>query len=549
MKVKFSLLFVVALLLFSCEENQRAKQMRLLLSQTQAQNREGHVFDNDSIGQKLVAYFNRHGTANEQMHSYYLLGRSYSDMGDAPMALQCYQEAIEKADTLHPDCDYIGLARVYSQMAYVLEQQEVYHDAIKCCNIASHFALMAGDTVEAVLDYSLQVNSYDKMLMTDSVRSIALRSYSLFSKYGKSVLAARSLNHLIIDDIEKGNLQEAEHLMAIYERESGRFDSCGNYISAKGVYDYYRGLFFLKQSDYAKAEHYFRRLSSSEELNQRKAFYLGMRELYKKLHIPDSLAMYSELYTDANDTSYIQLSTHTMHRMQAMYNYGRATRESEKVAKEKARLAMFLFAFVLTVVMMSFVAFNAYRSLKARQRMRMLEMKRKYFKDIRELKQKRDDLSLRYQALEASNQQRFIEQEQEIAHLEAEISSYLAHHPEIPSLLNVELKDAPVTQIFVSHRKNNSLPTAEEWKALRQLIQQKIPGFFVILDETKYGISQTDIHICMLRRLGFQPKDIAVLTDTYEQKVTNTRARLLTRVFGQKEGGAKAFDAILMSIQ
>jgi hypothetical protein len=62
-------------------------------------------------------YFDRHGTPNERMRAHYLLGCAYRDMGEAPAALQSYQDAVDRADTLSDDCDIRRLMSVYGQMA------------------------------------------------------------------------------------------------------------------------------------------------------------------------------------------------------------------------------------------------------------------------------------------------------------------------------------------------------------------------------------------------------------------------------------------------
>ena len=55
------------------------------------------------------------------------------------------------------------------------------------------------------------------------------------------------------------------------------------------------------------------------------------------------------------------------------------------------------------------------------------------------------------------------------------------------------------------------------------------------------NLSPTEINVIILTRLRFIPTEIAVLTGMSSQSVTNTRARLLTKMFGVK-GGAKDFD-------
>ena len=531
------------------QRNVRSLTMRHRLLMAAALNKTNHQLPSDSVFMDVVRYYDRYGNNNEQMMAYYLLARIYSDMGDAPKALQNYHEAVNCADANAADCDYLLLSKVYSQMAYVFEQQEVYHDAIVCCQQASKYAMEAGDSVLAVLNYSLQANSYDNMLMADSVDTISLRSYKLFNKYGEKILAARSLSHYIFNAIQQGRLPDAEKYMTIYDKESGLFDSHGNSLVGNGVYDYYRGRYYLAKRKHSEALKYFRNCYSDHDLNQRKAFYLGMREFYKSTHQADSIAKYSELYADANDSTYIQLSTSTMQRMQSMYNYGRIARESEKMAQEKAHLIILLVVLSVVFIIIIVGAWMGFRFFKVKQRRKMLIVREKYFNDVRLLKEKRDELAQRNRELEESNRQSIDEKEREISRLETEIASYLSRHPETPLQLDIELKEAPIAKTLVSLREANKQPSLSEWLLLRHLFEEKIPNFFVILDETKYGISPQDMQICMLRRMGFQPKDIAVLTGTYEQKVTNTRSRLLARVFGRKEGGTKAFDEIIMSIQ
>ena len=62
-------------------------------------NKQDVVFTSDSLIKEIVDYYKDHGSANEQMLAYYLLGRVYYQMGEAPQALQAYYDALEKADT------------------------------------------------------------------------------------------------------------------------------------------------------------------------------------------------------------------------------------------------------------------------------------------------------------------------------------------------------------------------------------------------------------------------------------------------------------------
>ena len=64
---------------------------------------------------------------NERMMAHYLLGRAYSDMGEAPLALRAYQDAVSCADTISADCDWWNLCRVMLQISYLFYYQK-YRD-------------------------------------------------------------------------------------------------------------------------------------------------------------------------------------------------------------------------------------------------------------------------------------------------------------------------------------------------------------------------------------------------------------------------------------
>ena len=105
MKCKWILLILVLFALTACTTDHEA--MRQRLKYVSDCNRADTVFTERWLPtvDSLVAYFNRHGSANERMMAHYVQGRVYHDMGEAPQALECYQRAAEQADTTGSDCD------------------------------------------------------------------------------------------------------------------------------------------------------------------------------------------------------------------------------------------------------------------------------------------------------------------------------------------------------------------------------------------------------------------------------------------------------------
>ena len=94
----------------------KAQQMHYDLIYAKAMNKSFVDFTTDSVMKRVVAYYDRHGSVNERMLAYYLLGCVYRDLQDAPASLDNYYKAVELADTTSASCDYALLARIHGAM-------------------------------------------------------------------------------------------------------------------------------------------------------------------------------------------------------------------------------------------------------------------------------------------------------------------------------------------------------------------------------------------------------------------------------------------------
>ncbi len=211
-------------------------RMHYELIKLKAENKADVVFTSDSIIRQLVDYYKSHGTANEQMLAYYLLGRVYSDMGEAPMALQAYYDAIEKADTTDKDCNYAQLSRVYAQMAEIYYDQGLYRQGLCQDQNAVKYAWLGFDTLAALMNYEQEYYAYAGLDLTDSLIFVIKDVANKYKQYGYSTEAAIALGTIINCLVEKEAYQEAKNYMDKYESKSGRFDSIGNIETDREIY-------------------------------------------------------------------------------------------------------------------------------------------------------------------------------------------------------------------------------------------------------------------------------------------------------------------------
>lgn len=143
----------------------KAQRMRYELLYHKAMNKADIPFTSDSIMKNVINYYNNHGSANERMLAYYMLGCVYRDLHEAPLALDYYNKATELADTASQNCDYATLYRVYGQMGVLFEKQHLFSQELFAYNKATKYAYMAKDTLNALLCYMNSYIDLDSMIL------------------------------------------------------------------------------------------------------------------------------------------------------------------------------------------------------------------------------------------------------------------------------------------------------------------------------------------------------------------------------------------------
>ena len=86
-------------------------------------------------------------------------------------------------------------------------------------------------------------------------------------------------------------------------------------------------------------------------------------------------------------------------------------------------------------------------------------------------------------------------------------------------------------------------PTSKDWDKLCRFAKSKLPKLYVML--RNYNVSEREMRICLLTRLMFKPKDIAVLVGCRFPEVSLTRSRLLKKIYGI-DGKSSDFDKRIM---
>ena len=473
--------------------------MQCRLRRLNAINKLDTVFTTSHVSQAkaLTDHFDNHGTPNEQMLAYYLLGRTYADAGEAPCAIDAYNTAADRADTTAIDCDYKTLCRVYSQMANVFYRQGLYHEDLIAHDRAVHYGYLAGDTLAALLAYSQKMDAYKMLMLPDSMLYVCETVSSLFQKLGYMSKAADVLGLPIRYLCDQDSLIKAKRFLEIYERESGFFDENHNIAPGREIYYYTKGYYYLKTCQYDSAEYFFRKeLATGKDFNNQNAGARGLAQLFQQIHKPDSLAKYA-LYSYAmNDSVYAHKATNEVAKTKALYDYNRYERiANEKTLKAERFKFSLIMVCALAVILLLLVVL----------------------------------IYIRHQ-----NEKRRLEDRIRL------LRGYA---------INEQLHDAPIAHQFRQLLKENpyKMPDLNDWKALSSLIDQEVPAFRTTLNGGSHTLTDFEYDVCMLIKIQIPASDIAKLKQCAPSYITQTRKNIFQNLFSKK-GRADELDEYIMSL-
>ena len=519
-------------------------RMRYRLHRLNALNKVDTLFRSTDEAKELAEYFDDHGTPNEQMLAYYLLGRAYYDIHEAPMALSCFQTATERADTTATDCDYRQLSRVYGQMSNIFYQQNLMRQSLEYSILEEDYAWKGKDTLNALRSVAGTIFIYQRLSKTDSAILKCEEVYSQFRRYGYNNYAVSYLPSIIGNLIEEGYMNRASIYLNAYELESGYFDASHNIEKGREVYYYNKGLYYMSIDKLDSAEYFFRKeLRDGKDFNNQNAGSRGLALLYQKRHMPDSAAKYALYSYEMNDSVYAHMAMQEVERTHAMYDYSRNQRIAEE-ARDKAEREQRIVWAVLTILVLLMMA-SAYIAREVYKKRK--EMQQAYSRKVSDLaKAQADIVRLRSLAEHTEELSTLIaEKETEMQKMADEIDSYKEKLGTQRESAESLLEDSSIYHELTKKAGKAVELTNDDWHQVNVLAIETLPNFYKFISSKKLELNDKEFKTCMLVRMHFAPKDIANMLGVSQAYITKLRNNMMPKLFGM-EGNSKELDEKLM---
>ena len=545
---------LTVLLLACCTTPGEYRAMRHGLDSINGLNRSDRPFSPADV-QPYVSYFDRHGSGNDRLLAHYLLGRAYHEQGEAPMALQCYQEALAAADTTAADCDYSQLSRVYGQMGDIFYDQNLFRLQLHSHQLASYYAYRGKDTLAALVNYEQQGAAYMALDILDSAIVIAENAASHYAKYGYPSYAAVVLGSIIRPCTSTGNYEKARRYIDIYEKEAGVIDKSGNIEKGREVYYFAKGMYFMQTHRYDSAEYWFRKelLYGKDYSNQNGGAY-GLAKVFEYRHQSDSAAKYYSYAYAMNDSAYMEMTSAEIAKMQSMYNYTRYQETAWQASRKIERLTLWL-AFIVSFVLI--ISFAVYIFI-SKIRQKRIDLERKYLDTLVQIEQAQSDIAflrgqqsdnegiISQQSGVIANISMMIEEKDSVIEkLKEEISEILKkRHKQTESKREADILNSVEYKAFYRNVEKYTVPSENEWRKLRTKVFECLPEFHQLLLANRQNLNISEYNECILVRLHFKPSDIVNLLQISPSYVNKIRKTLLKKLF-DKEGKAEVFDTLI----
>ena len=512
-------------------------EMLWQLQRIDVENKLDTLFHSTAEAQHLADYFDRHGSANEQVLAHYLLGRAYADTHEAPMALCSFLDAMEKADTTREDCDFKLLSRVCIQAGEVYHHQDLLQEWQDCIHQATHYELLTGDTLAAMRNYAYKSAVLDKMGKSDSALFVTEQVISFLSSHGQYEEAAAWEGYCARKLVRKGQLPKAREYLDAYRSKSGYFNEQGDIKKGKEVFYGVEGEYYLACGRMDSAEYFFRKeLSTGKDANNQNIGSKGLAMVFQHTSRLDSALKYAVYAYEMNDSYNSGMNARSIKQIQSMYDYRKSQEKAQnEERKVKARNTWILILAVLVAMLLA----SLYAYLK-NMRVKRQESLQEYEKALAQL-----DDTYKEVGLLKSHEQEYHDliegKEAEINRLNSQIIDYRKKIGEQLKMEEVNLKESPVFVHLNVLANAGKAPTTKDWEDIGGMLAKELPAFSRFLMEKDHLLNTKDKQICILLRLHIKPYTIGNMLGVSAPYITKQRKQMLQTLFGI-DGKASDFD-------
>ena len=529
----------------------RSVKMYYQLLCIKANDRASIPHSSDSIILPILNYYKQ----TDDLHlpeTYYYAGRIYRDLGDAPQALDYFNNTL---DALPSSSDSYSLkSKVYSQIGTLFLYQDIYDEALKMFKEAFHYDLLLEDSVGM---------SYDLRDMATSYRCLNQIDSAIYY-YGKA-------NDLALALHQQRFVSMIQSQMAGLYIQLKKYDLAKQFLQSSLSYQHKAdksGIFSVAAKYYHQlgtkdsAVYYYTQLLDFGTIYAKQAAHWGLAELAIDNNHEQDAIPHLRAYMQCVDSIRKITDREAIRQMRSVYNYKLREKEIAHLKSKNEQTKLIIISLLSLCAILASITFAYIQYFKLKQLQLTIRLKKiKRLKDklysrsvqfIEENKRKIEELEimerkfLEVDQINTTLKEQLNAQKELIIYTNKQIKLDLNRREQSQAVLfKSEIYLHIQRQLKINDRSKRML-SDEDWKELEKLVNSTYNGFKENLYDI-YNLSLFEYRVCLLIKINIQPIDIGKLTEHSKESISSTRRRLYEKVFHIK-GAPKDWDDFIYSL-
>ena len=472
----------------------------------------------NKVIENLVKYFEDNGTIKDKQEAYYYAGSVYRDLDDTPRGIENFYKSIEAVRDKR-ECDSIILRNAYSNLYYLFVNVQDYNNALKMAQMEYSISKAINNTTINTMNQI--TNAYIDLDMNKEGLRYLNETFNLLKnkKYAKEdnfiFLVLYNYSHLKLKD--KAN----ECYNLIKKRKLKRMDAfvrniLGNYYMLIGQQDSaiacYESIINEKKNEYAmydtskKLFHIY-----SENGNKDKAIKYGAE--FVRMSEKLDLAKNSELAATVNNKYKYHLDQSRMQKM-----------ESERTMYLRIALTIGFSAVLLTLAFVIF--YMRKKNITLRRQLTLTDSLNSVKAQMRDIKKNtllKEQQLASAQSEIAAKEQKMKEISEELQHNEQllettqkRLNDKMKQSEQLMQMLHkAELEDSAsdVVEAVRKSAEGKKKLSATEWQQLYSAVNSLYPDFKDSLVSRDGNLSEQQMQMCYLMRIGLTGPQINNVVD------------------------------------
>ena len=501
----------------------------------------------DSAILSVITYFENHDFNNLLPVAYYYGGRVYSDLGDAPQALEYFQKAL--------DCENINsntMAVVYSQMAEIYSNQKVFDLAIPAYKKAIELNTKNNNETNSYYNIRNLSNIYFQQDNLDSALILYQQAFVYANKLENLFLKSSIKLQLANVHLFNNNYSEAHHILNSIKGYLSKEDSV--LVSHTFAHLYYR------QNNIDSTIYYCGKLTKSQPLNAQLNGYNILANLHMHNNRINDAYDAMIMATKLSDSIRKIQTPQEIRQLSAIYNYQIRERENNKLKQKTQENEIKIITLWSSIIVVVIIALSIILIIRKRKRIISLKLQ-----NVELLLKQSNEFS---ENTIAVNKEKISLLESQIESINSENTSLIQELEQQKKLLELNNEKANIfkiqkdnaiiafnndTFIIDLHNRLKNYPESKniisekEWTILCKKISILFPSFVNTLQNLPFKISNYEFRVSILIKTKFAPREIARLTNHSESSVSLTRARLYKKLTNDT-GKASDWDNFINGI-